>query len=341
MVFLPGLGRQIGNHRLHERKSCPRSVIKPLHQAAILKVRRPGRPWLSDSLSSKIHRSVMSPQCRLLKMAAMNQRQEEGTMQALALNQNEVSVALVPGVMPVRNKPKLEARFVRDEDELRQAQALRAKVFGEEYGVSFDDPEGLDRDRFDGFCDHLNVYDVANGLLIATTRVLCDEQARRAGGFYSSHEFDLTGIERLSGRVLEIGRTCVHPDYRSGAAITVLWSALADYLMRNDFSYLLGCASISLRDGGHNFAAIMPELRERYFVENELRVTPHRGLSIDARESATGASLPPLLKAYLRMGCRIGGEACWDPDFNCADVFVLLDVGMLSARYAQRFLKAG
>ncbi len=262
-------------------------------------------------------------------------------MQAQALNQNEKNVTLVPDIAPVRSKPRLEARFARDESELRQAQALRAMVFGQEYGVSFDDPEGLDRDSFDPYCDHLNVYDVANGLLIATTRLLCGDQAQRAGGFYSAHEFDLKKIERLPGRVLEIGRTCVHADYRSGAAITVLWSALADHLMRNDFSYLLGCASISLRDGGHNFAAIMPELRERYFVENELRVAPHRGLSIDAPESATSASLPPLLKAYLRMGCRIGGEACWDPEFNCADVFVLLDVGMLSGRYAQRFLKAG
>lgn len=261
-------------------------------------------------------------------------------MQALALSQVEVKAAISAGVVPVRNKPKLEARFVRDAGELREAQKLRASVFGAEFGVRLDDAEGLDRDDFDDFCDHLNVYDVANGLLIATTRMLSSEQAKKAGSFYSSGEFDLAGIERLPGRILEIGRTCVHPDYRSGAAITVLWSALADYLLQNDFSYLVGCASISLRDGGQSFAAIMPELRERHLVDSELRVTPLRHLDIDAMEGVS-AVMPPLLKAYLRMGCRIGGEACWDPEFNCADVFVLLDVSMLSARYAQRFLKAG
>ncbi|MDI1300328.1 MAG: GNAT family N-acetyltransferase [bacterium] len=261
-------------------------------------------------------------------------------MQAVALGQREMNAAVVAAAAP-RNKPKFEARFVRHGRELRQAQRLRAEVFGAEYGVRFDDPDGLDRDAFDDYCEHLNVYDVANDLLIATTRLLTGAKARQAGSFYSAHEFDMTALDKLPGQVLEIGRTCVHPEYRSGAAITVLWSALADYLITEDFSYLLGCASISLRDGGHNFAAIMPQLREQHFVDQTLRVVPHRGLSIDAPVVPAAASLPPLLKAYLRMGCKIGGEACWDPEFHCADVFVLLDVAALSARYAQRFLKAG
>jgi putative hemolysin len=245
------------------------------------------------------------------------------------------------GLLPVRNKPRLEARFVYEERELRAAQRLRAEVFSAEFGVVFDDPEGLDRDDLDRYCDHLNVYDVANDLLVATTRLLTRERARMAGSFYSAHEFDMAALERLPGRVLEIGRTCVHPDYRSGAAIVVLWSALSDYLCRQDFSYLLGCASISLRDGGHNFAALMPELREKHLVEPALRVVPRRPLLPADPPAGTSGSLPPLLKAYLRMGCRIGGEACWDPEFHCADVFVLLDVAAMSGRYAQRFLKAG
>ena len=262
-------------------------------------------------------------------------------MQAVNGIHEAQAVRLAGGVAPVRNKPRLEARFVHDEADLRAAQRLRAEVFGAEFGVVFDDPAGLDRDAFDAFCDHINVYDVANDLLVATTRLLTREKSRLAGSFYSAHEFDMTALERLPGRVLEIGRTCVHPDYRSGAAITVLWSALSDYLCRQDFSYLLGCASISLRDGGHNFAALMPELRERHLVEPALRVVPRRAVLVEEVPAVASASLPPLLKAYLRMGCRIGGEACWDPEFQCADVFVLLDVAAMSARYAQRFLKAG
>ncbi len=204
-------------------------------------------------------------------------------MQALALSQKEVKSAIAAGVVPVRNKPKLEARFVRDMAELRAAQALRASVFGDEFGARFDDSEGLDRDSFDDFCDHLNVYDVANGCIIATTRLLCSEQARRAGGFYSASEFDLGAIERLPGRILEIGRTCVHPEYRSGAAITVLWSALADYLLQNDFSYLVGCASISLRDGGQNFIGFPVETVDLGCVEHpNLGGSRTEGNAVDA-----------------------------------------------------------
>ena len=247
-------------------------------------------------------------------------------------------VAATDATVPLRQKPRLEARFADSPALVRDAQRLRAEVFGDEYGVRFDGPEGLDIDHYDAYCLHLNVYDVANDLLIATTRLLSQEQAALAGGFYSGQEFDLSAISRMPGRILEVGRTCVHPDYRSGAAITVLWSALAEYLVQEGFSHLIGCASISLADGGTTLASVMPTLREKHFVGDELRVSPNREIILSA--SGTGpVSVPPLLKAYLRMGCRIGGEACWDPDFNCADVFIVLDVQALAGRYAQRFLR--
>jgi putative hemolysin len=238
----------------------------------------------------------------------------------------------------VRQKPRLEARLATTAEMVTAAQRLRADIFSSEYGVTFDGPEGLDIDHYDSFCEHMNVYDIANDCLIATTRLLTAEQARLAGGFYSAQEFDLSALDSLSGRILEIGRTCVHPDYRSGGAITVLWSGVSEYLLREGFTTLIGCASISLADGGTTLASVMPTLREKHFVGNELRVSPSREIILSA--VGTGAvSVPPLLKAYLRMGARIGGEACWDPEFNCADVFILMDVQAMAGRYAQRFLK--
>lgn len=237
------------------------------------------------------------------------------------------------------SRPRLSARMASSEDDVVRAQQLRADVFGSEYGVDFEQTGGIDRDHYDAFCQHVMIFDDASGALVATTRLLGQEQAERAGGFYSAQEFDLSALARLSGRVLEVGRTCVHPDYRSGAAIGLLWSTLAEYLLQEGFDYLIGCASISLADGGTTLASVMPNLRDNYLVGPELRVSPNRGIVL-ASPGTGPVSVPPLLKAYLRMGCRIGGEACWDPEFNCADVFIVLDVEALSGRYAQRFLRS-
>lgn len=288
----------------------------------------------------------LSWQCHAAYMAGRDTAVMKNSMTSRAMNPTHVTtsprspaVVTLPLTAPAQAKPRFEARFVSTPAQLREAQRLRAQTFGAEYGIDFSASNGLDRDRYDSHCQHLNVYDVANGdRLIATTRLLSAEGAARAGGFYSAQEFDLSAIERLPGRVLEIGRTCVHPDYRSGAAIMVLWSALSEHLLAEGFQYLIGCASISLADGGTTLASVMPTLREKHFVGDELRVSPSREILLSS-QTAGKVSVPPLLKAYLRMGARIGGEACWDPEFNCADVFILLDVQALAGRYAQKFLR--
>lgn len=257
-----------------------------------------------------------------------------------------VTASLMTHAVPAKaggeRMPRYVAGFAETRQEMRAAQRLRAEVFSAEYGVRFSHPLGLDADGYDEHCLHLNVYDTRQSRLIATTRLLTGERARQAGGFYSAGEFDLTALlPNLDGRVLEIGRTCVHPDYRSGAAITVMWSALADYLLEQDFAYLIGCASIHLAGDGGRCRAILDSLEKERFLPEAWQVHPRQRLpSSPSLYGDADAVLPPLLKAYLRMNARIGGEACWDPEFNCADLFVLLDVSALSGRYAQRFLRA-
>ena len=126
----------------------------------------------------------------------------------------KVSVKKAANDSADRQKSRLEARFANSPAMVAEAQRLRADIFGDEYGVVFDRADGLDVDAYDAYCIHLNVYDAATDRIIATTRLLTDEQARAAGGFYSSQEFDLTALTGLAGRTLEVGRTCVHPDYR-------------------------------------------------------------------------------------------------------------------------------
>ena len=242
-------------------------------------------------------------------------------------------------------RPRLFAEFATHPEEIREIQKLRYDVFCQEYNVklptnTFWKGHPVDADEIDEACLHLVVRDGQTLEPVGYTRVLTRDQAQRLGGFYSAHEFDIDNILKIDGKIMEIGRTCIHPDYRNGATIAVLWSRIAQYMMENEHRYLFGCASISLADGGTAFASIMPELRASYLSEAELRVTPKLPLETSAQPCETRNQMPPLLKAYMKMGARICGEACWDPDFNVADVFVVLNLDQVANRYAKRFLKA-
>lgn len=238
-----------------------------------------------------------------------------------------------------RAEQRFACRLAANAREVMASQRLRYQVFAEEMGAKLDSAyTGLDLDRYDPYCRHLLVCDTATDQVVASTRILSEEGAREAGGFYSGSEFEMQNILGLPGRIMEIGRTCVHPAYRSGAVIGLLWSGIADFVLREKYEYLIGCASITMEDGGANAAAVMNRLRERNLTEDALRVTPKQPLpAIDV--TGVPARLPPLLKAYVSLGARAGGEACWDRDFKVADVFMLLNVSDLAPRYARHFLK--
>ena len=244
----------------------------------------------------------------------------------------------VQWVQPAGNDSgRLLAEVTTSRRDILAAQRLRYRVFSEEYGAQFDGIAGIDHDRFDRHCRHLVVKDVLTGQVVGYTRLLTAERARRAGSWYSAGEFELDMIDRLDGRVLEIGRTCVHPDYRSGAAIGVLWSKLAEILLAENFDYLFGCASIPL--GDRDAAAMLAVLAAREEQDPRFRVRPRVLLpSLAATTDPRTVKLPPLLRTYLSMGARVCGAPCWDPDFNCADVFVLVDVAAIPARYKRHFM---
>lgn len=235
----------------------------------------------------------------------------------------------------------LSVELVQDPKTLEAAQALRYQVFSEECGAKLADAGSrLDQDAFDLHCEHLVVRDLLSGDVVATTRLLDSKGAQRAGGFYSESEFQLVGLPQLRGGVLEIGRTCVHARYRNGATISVLWSGLAQLMNERRYEYLMGCASVSMADGGIQAQAVMQRLRGRYLSREWLNAIPRLPLpEMDLPENVT-AQMPPLLKAYMRLGAKICGEPCWDPEFNVADVFILLRREQLCPRYARHF-KAG
>ena len=225
---------------------------------------------------------------------------------------------------------------------LREAQALRFAVFRETFDAQFGSAgDGLDRDDYDAHCRHIGVRDLDSGQLVATTRLLDQDGARRLGRFYSEEECQLHGLAHLDGSLLEVGRTCVAPAYRNGATIALLWGELAEQLNEGGYGYLMGCASVSMADGGLQAQAIMRRLRQQGLLDQaRLRAIPQRGLPALAVPDNLTAELPPLLRTYLRLGARVCGEPCWDPDFGVADLFVLLRSADLCPRYARHFRAA-
>jgi len=235
---------------------------------------------------------------------------------------------------------RLTHSLARTQNELEAAQRIRFKVFAEEMGAKLPSADmGLDIDRFDNFCDHLLVRDHSNEKVVGTYRILPPEQAVKAGGYYSETEFDISRLANMRDRMVEVGRSCVHEDYRDGATITQLWSGLAEYVTKNNHEYLIGCASISMGDGGHYAASVYNKIHKLHAAPAEYRVFPHCRLPLESLNQNLDVIVPPLIKGYLRLGAYIAGEPAWDPDFNCADVFILMPVSRMNARYAKHFMR--
>lgn len=240
--------------------------------------------------------------------------------------------------------PRLQVRWARDEDDVRRAQRLRHQVFVGEMGAQIAPPRGtppgLDADLFDPFCEHLLVCagPQPDAPVVGTYRVLTPDAARRAGGYYSETEFDLTRLRPLRGRMVELGRSCVHPDWRDGPTILLLWAALGAFMQRNALDTMIGCASVSMRDGGHGAADLWRQLAASHLAPIECQVRPRLPLPVE--ELATGRAVEPpaLLKGYLRCGARVMGAPAWDPAFGTADLPLLLRLADLPARYRRHFI---
>jgi len=234
---------------------------------------------------------------------------------------------------------RLYLSIARTPAEVAEAQRLRYKVFAEEMGAQISGTGGLDIDGFDDFCDHLLVRESNTHQVIGTYRILSPHQAAQAGGYYSAGEFDLSRIAHLFDRTVEVGRACVHQDYRSGGTITMLWAGLAKYMQMHHYEYMIGCASVPMNDGGHAAASLFNRLKDDHLSPQEYRVFPHNPLPIDALNQDIQVACPPLIKGYLRLGAYICSEPAWDAYFNTADMLVMLPLSRINKRYAAHFLK--
>lgn len=231
-------------------------------------------------------------------------------------------------------------KIAETEAELRAAQALRYDVFVRELGgggAMVDHGSGLERDHFDPFFDHMIVTDDATGQVVGVYRLLRDDQAVVAGQFYSEDEYDLSVLKASGRKLLELGRSCLHRDYRGGTAMFHLWSGLADYVAQHQIEVLFGVASFH----GTDVAALagpLSLLHHKHLAPPELRVRakayqPMDLVGVDDLDRRKAMlEVPALIKAYLRLGGFVGEGAFVDQTFNTTDVCLILDTARMNAR---------
>jgi putative hemolysin len=257
----------------------------------------------------------------------------------------ELLTAATPAPVGAPSSAGIEVCWAEHQDQVRQAQRLRYQVFVGEMGARLPNTlAGHDIDLFDDFCEHLLVRDVASGEVIGTYRVLTPAQAKRVGSTYSDTEFDLTRLRALRERMVELGRSCVHPDHRHGGVIMALWTALGGFMQRNRLDIMVGCASIPMWHNGvvsgDAAASIWHQLKQTHLAPIELQVRPRLPLPVDQMDGSLQVDPPALIKGYLRLGAKILGAPAWDPDFNSADLPMLMRIEDLPSRYRKHFLGA-
>lgn len=248
----------------------------------------------------------------------------------------------------ISDEPYLQVRLARDEQDLLAAQRLRYTVFVEELGGSgalVDHDRRLERDEFDPVFEHLILVDIRRDAaalehVVGVYRLLTGEQAAAFGRFYSEGEYDLGPLKRSGRRLVELGRSCVHPDFRGGTAMFHLWNGLADYVLEREIEIMFGVASFHGTDVEalkmplsylhHNHLA--PEaLRVRVLPEHFQTMNLVPADQIDRRAAMVGT--PALIKAYIRLGGFVGEGAFIDRPFNTTDVCLLMDTAAMSEKH--------
>jgi len=240
-------------------------------------------------------------------------------------------------------------KLAETEEEIRMAQKLRYRVFNQEQGKGLKeaDENGIDSDEFDEFCLHLIVIDKKTQDVIGTYRAHIGYVARGAKGFYSSREYRIEGLDKISDRCIELGRSCVAPEYRTGTVVVLLWSAISVLLMRTDLVYMIGCVSLEVTDPKIGWA-LYEYIKTRYPASRDIIAVPKPEFKlkkppkseIDEMLKDTLAlknHIPALFKGYLRLGALICGEPALDKDFGTIDFFVLVDTRKIPERYTKYF----
>ena len=244
---------------------------------------------------------------------------------------------------------RLEVRLAKNDAEIAAAQRLRYEVFYEELSAKASPEVAAERrdfDRFDPFCDHLIVLDHAEApaRVVGVYRLLRRDMAAQVGQFYTQDEFNIRKLLRGGRQVLELGRSCVHPDFRSAGVMNLMWRALAHYIVMHDVKILFGCASFPGADPEKHELALS-YLYQKHLAPSQIRprairkrfVSMNRLSEESVDEKDAQLAIPPLLRGYLRLGGVIGDGAVVDEQFDTLDVCIVVRTDQLAEDYARRY----
>ncbi len=232
--------------------------------------------------------------------------------------------------------PKFYAYWAKTNKDVNEAQKLRYEVFAKEMSANI--PGRIDKDKFDEYCHHLMIKDSYTRKIVGTYRVLTSENKNKIGSFYTESEFFIdASLHDLN--VVELGRACVHKNYRNAGVIACLWSELGKFMIANNYQKIIGCSSISLLDGGEYASSVYNYLIRQNKINYNYNVKPKKPFNFSKKIIDEKVQLPPLFKGYLRLGAEICGQPAHDPYFKTADFFTIFNIKSINKKYEKRFLK--
>jgi L-ornithine Nalpha-acyltransferase len=266
---------------------------------------------------------------------------------------NVETIGLLPlvGKVVLGRIGTIEVRLAKTAAEIKAAQALRYELFFKERGIASDAKTAFDADNFDDHCDHLLLLDTAvfgplSDQLVGTARMMLSGKAINAGGFYSESEFTLRSLlaRQPAKKFLEIGRTCIKPEWRSKRTVELMWQGIWAFALDNSVDVLVGCASLpGTVPAAHAMALSLMHHHYRAKGAWRAKALPERYSKMDLMPAEAinlrqaMLALPPLLKGYLRLGAMIGDGCVIDHEFGTTDVFIVLPVANIQQRYIRHY----
>lgn len=242
-------------------------------------------------------------------------------------------------------------KIAETEEEIQKTLKLRYEVFNIEQGKGLDSAtvDGVDIDEFDEYCLHLIVMNKQTKNPIGTYRIHLGSIAALNGmGFYSANEYDIEGLDKIAHKTMEVGRSCVIAEFRTGAAVALLWGGIGELMMRAKLQYLLGCVSMEkhcpaaawalydyYKNNGVCSDTIVGTPKEKFAMSKPDYSEIQKYL--EEPRKTIKEFVPPLMKGYLKLGTKIAGEPLYDPDFHTIDFLILLDSYTIPERYSRHY----